>query len=188
MKILLINNGDKPQVNLENFLRNYGSVEIIPYDLISENTSLFEQQNFDLIVLSGSGYVPLIGNTNLYKLEIDLVMTTKIPVIGICFGFEVIAYAYGEELKMKEQKIEGLNEIYLTGQEENKYMVWQNHFWYLDKVENVLPFATSVNGIEIIKASDNKNIYGIQFHPEHIEPANSGKKLFDLVLSYLNLI
>jgi anthranilate/para-aminobenzoate synthase component II len=47
------------------------------------------------------------------------------------------------------------------------------------KALNVL--SESVNGHEIIKIP-GKQIYGIQFHPEHIDPKNDGKEVFNEIL------
>jgi anthranilate/para-aminobenzoate synthase component II len=128
LKILLINNKESAQLSLEKFLQNYGTLDVIHFQSISIwailKTYIFTRP--DLIVLSGSGDVPLNFSLDLYRDELDLIKTTNFPVIGVCFGFEAIACAYDEELVKNDTRIKGIYEIDLKENNE-KFSVWQSH-------------------------------------------------------------
>ena len=142
---------------------------------------LYTLQRPDLIVLSGSGEVPLNFSLDLYRDELELIKTTKFPILGICFGFEAIVTAYGEKLIKNDKKITGIHEINLVNSGE-KINVWQNHSWRLEKTTNLEVLADSSNGIEIIKIP-NKKIYGVQFHPEHEHVDNNGDLILDEIIN-----
>lgn len=186
LKILLINNKESAQISLVQFLKNYGTVNVVHFQSISIwqilKTYVFVRP--DLIVLSGSGEVPLNFSLELYKDELELIKSTHFPILGICFGFEAIALAHDEELLKLDKRVNGLFTINFNDSNENgskTYEVWQSHRWYLKEADKVEVLAQSENGIEIIKVP-NKNIYGLQFHPEHTEPNNDGKELFEIIL------
>lgn len=186
LKILLINNSELTQTALENFLANFGTVETIHYQSISMISHIGIKP--DLVILSGSGDVPLEYSLDKYKDEINFIQTSLFPIIGICFGFECIAKAYNQELSQSIDKIYGLKEINL---DENLFnistvKVWQNHFWYLRNTESLDKLATSESGVEIIKVP-NRNIYGLQFHPEHMSPGNDGQLIFEIILRKISL-
>jgi anthranilate/para-aminobenzoate synthase component II len=187
LKILLINNKESPQISLEKFLKNYGTVDVIHFQSISIweilKTYIFKRP--DLIVLSGSGDVPLNFSLDLYQDELQLIRTTNFPILGVCFGFEAIAAAYGEKLEKKNERVNGL---FTTSYDEYKksYTVWQSHRWYLPVAKHLETISKSDNGVEIIKVP-GKKIYGLQFHPEHLEPKNDGKELFEIILNKIIL-
>lgn len=188
LRFLLINNKETPQINLEKFLKNYGTVDVIHFQSISIweilKTYIFKKP--DLIILSGAGEVPLNFSLELYQNELDLIKTTNFPILGICFGFEAIAVAYGEKLVQNEKKIEGLFKIN-TKDFGEEMEVWQSHRWYLEETSQLEVLGKSENGIEIIKVP-NKKIYGIQFHPEHDEHQNNGKEIFEEILNKIVLL
>jgi GMP synthase-like glutamine amidotransferase len=182
LKILLINNKESAQLSLEKFLQNYGTLDVIHFQSISIwailKTYIFTRP--DLIVLSGSGDVPLNFSLDLYRDELDLIKTTNFPVIGVCFGFEAIACAYDEELVKNDTRIKGIYEIDLKENNE-KFSVWQSHLWCLKSCKNLKVLAESQNGVEMVKVP-GKDIYGLQFHPEYEDQNNKGKILFEKVL------
>ena len=185
MRILMIQNNEiKPQTELINFLEKIGQVNEINFaNLKTENFP--EYDAYDLIILSGSGYKELNGNEKLYKIEMDLIEHTTTKIIGICFGLEIIANTFGERLEKLNEKIFGLNEIIF---QDHKYTVWQNHIWALKQISESSKLETlskSRNGIEIIKVKD-KDIFGVQFHPEHIENKNDGQKIFEEIFTLIN--
>jgi carbamoyl-phosphate synthase small subunit len=117
----------------------------------------------------------------LYKKEIELIRKTTIPIIGICFGFEVIAEVFGEKLTKEKYIDSGLRKINFRHQ---NYSVWHNHYFALEKLNKnskLQPLSYSQEGIQIYKVKD-KNIFGLQFHPEHTEHKNDGSEIFQRIL------
>jgi GMP synthase-like glutamine amidotransferase len=181
IKILIINNSTVPQKNLENFLSNYGEVSAVHFRSLKDAYNTVKDA--ELVVLSGSSDVPLGSEKEMYKDEIEFIQTSHCPIIGICFGFEAIAISQGEDLVKSKEKIYGLKEIILDKNffKLEKALVWQNHSWCLMAAKALNVLSESVNGHEIIKIP-GKQIYGIQFHPEHIDPKNDGKEVFNEIL------
>lgn len=181
IKILIINNSTVPQLSLEKFLSRYGNVTTIHFTSLAVIQQL--GTDTDLVILSGSSDVPLGASKEMYKDEIEFIKTSHCPIIGICFGFEAIAIAHDEKLIFSKEKIYGLKEIILSHNffDREKALVWQNHSWCLRTAKNLEVLSESVNGHEIVRVP-NKQIYGIQFHSEHIDPVNDGAYVFDQIM------
>src|ERR1043165_6755189 len=64
----------------------------------------------DLIVLSGASTLPvpgLSGNEDAFGKEMQLIQSFPGPVVGICFGAELVARAFGGSLAPLSQKRAG---------------------------------------------------------------------------------
>jgi anthranilate/para-aminobenzoate synthase component II len=124
----------------------------------------------------------LSGNENLYRKEMELIKKSKTPIIGICFGFELILKTYKEKIYFSRDKVSGLSKIIFNSK---VFKVWQNHFWVAKKLKlnsKLIPLSDSKNGIEIVKVK-RRNIYGLQFHPEHVDHPNDGLVIFKYILT-----
>lgn len=97
----------------------------------------------------------------------------NIPILGICFGFQIICSSYGGKiLSMKKEdngiyEIKLLNDSILTNGLNNTFNVYQSH---KDMVVNV-PKSFNIIGIDnnkIIQIVENikDKRWGVQFHPE----------------------
>ncbi|MEM3522457.1 MAG: gamma-glutamyl-gamma-aminobutyrate hydrolase family protein [Candidatus Bathyarchaeia archaeon] len=131
--------------------------------------------SYDGIILTGSF---CIINKNIpitYSQIIKLILSTNIPIIGICFGLQLISYAYGSTIAKMDKRRKGYFQIKLIKSDDpifngiNKYQITvkENH---LNKVNNLIEdfelLASSEQcKIEAIKHK-NKLIHGFQFHPE----------------------
>lgn len=182
MNILIIDNGSIHLTELQRFLAGHNTTTINKSEL---NTFGYDSQ--DLIVLSGSSSAPIVADHNNYKYEIELIKTSQLPIIGICMGFEVIAWTYGANLKeMKSEEI-GILNIRITSNETifngiKTLRVAENHRWVVDKIKYPLvELAKSKDGIEIIRHA-TKDIYGFQFHPEITKIENQGQIIFNNLL------
>lgn len=200
MKLLIINNLTKHLEALLKLLTNH-QVSIIDFDAIKNiNTN-----TYDCIILTGSSYysVNKFAKTK-YKKEIELIKNINKPILGICLGFQLIAYTYGEKLFQFKKKQNTLNKINIIQKDpivknlNKKFFAKEKHRWYVKKIRSnnkkteLITLATSKECVEIIKHS-SKLIYGIQFHPEIIEKEkkftnkkNEGYKILENFLDLLN--
>jgi GMP synthase (glutamine-hydrolysing) len=113
------------------------------------------------IILSG-------GNEHVYdgyKIP-RWVIQSKKPVLGICFGMQLIAKAFGGSV-IKMDKIEKgpvwVSEI-IDGIQTRK-LRWMNH---LDQVAKLLKFdVTGVSDNGIVSFTDHKRWWAVQYHPEN---------------------
>uniref|UniRef100_A0A7C4YG91 GMP synthase [glutamine-hydrolyzing] n=1 Tax=candidate division WOR-3 bacterium TaxID=2052148 RepID=A0A7C4YG91_UNCW3 len=135
---------------------------IFPYDVKAKELS-----DFDGIILSG-------GPSSVYEKdapfpEKEIIVSGK-PILGICYGLQVITSFFGGEVKKGVKREYGEKRFTHKGDEifygipENS-IVWMSHGDEIKKIPEkfeVIGFTDS-NPFAAIKF---KNIYGLQFHPE----------------------
>lgn len=172
MKILLINNHTDYLHNVKKALAGH-EVEVQVYKPGLE----FHDQDKDLVVLSGGGGEGFeMKDTRHGKLwyqdEMDFVLKSDKPILGICMGFEVIAAAYGSKVVHMGSLIKGFKDVQVTGLGEKQTREESlNQFeWHRYGVKEVSKdhfetLAYSDNGVEMIKHR-RRPILATQFHPE----------------------
>lgn len=170
MKILLINNHTQHLKNLYDSLAGH-DVEVQIY----QPGLKFNDVGKDLIILSGGGGEGLEINDLVrrgklwYQDEMDFVLRTAKPIIGICMGFEVIARAYGRDIPKMDRLLEEPVDINTTrkGQElfnTSTLRQFEAHQWHVTEAPKGFDvLAESEYGVEIIQKD---NILATQFHPE----------------------
>lgn len=184
MKVLLVDNGS----NFVNKLK-----ELIPGSEVTEKFNDFKSSDsdgYDLTILSGGGKHNILFEENSFLEETKLVKSGK-PIIGICFGCELIAQAFGGVLIELPEEEKGVFEIEILDKNlgQGNIKVYESHRWAISKMpEEFEILARSERGPEIIKHK-NLPIYGLQFHPENMIDKTEGDELFLRLLSqfYLSL-
>ncbi|MBP5242185.1 MAG: glutamine-hydrolyzing GMP synthase, partial [Clostridia bacterium] len=112
-----------------------------------------------------------------------------IPVLGICYGCQLIAYTLGGEVTHAQTSEYGKREIVVKGKSKlfkdvpEKSISWMSHTDYVSRVPAgysvVADTAARTCPVAAFENEENKN-YGIQFHPEvvHCEYGNQILKNF----------
>ncbi len=175
MKTLLIDNGS----NLTDKLATLspGDEHVVQYDSIPDDIS-----TYSLIILSGSSKFPVYGNESKLSKEIELIRNTKVPLIGICLGHELIAHAFGSPLTVMSQHA-GMTEIKVSEQHpmflgKETFTVYENHQFGVTEIGDELEvLAESTHAIAVLKHK-SRPIYGLQFHPEHLKEEQYGDEVF----------
>ena len=135
------------------------------------------------IILSG-------GPLNVYEIKkysFDRKIIEKgIPVLGICFGHQILSKLHGGIVKQSKHREFGLANIYkkknslLTKnffKNKKTIKVWMSHADQVSKLpKNFDIIASSQNSKLAIVENKSKKIYGVQFHPE-VTHTENGKKL-----------
>ena len=113
-------------------------------------------------------------------------ITGQIPVLGICYGHQLISNLFGGKTKYSEKKEFG-NAIVFEKKKSKltkgffknkKNIVWMSHSDSVQKKpKNFLTISYSVNSKFAILEHKSKKIYSTQFHPEVFHTQN-GKKIF----------
>jgi len=147
--------------------------EILPYYTPLEE---IKEKNPFGIILSGGPSSVNAENAHLVSKEI---FSLGIPILGICYGMQLITHLLGGVVEKGKKGEYGKSELTIT--KKNRLFskikeistVWMSHF---DEVK------TPPKGFEIIAKSDviaglaneEKNIFTLQFHPEvsHTEEGN----------------
>lgn len=185
MHFLIINNGTSSLEEIKRLLKEN------TFDVIEFNSKeSIDLSKYQAVILSGGHVFYMEDHKQDFSREKDIILNSNLPIFGICFGFQLIAYVYGSELLEMNNLEKGILKITklctdpIFNNIEN-FEVYENHRRVIKKVsDELMPLAYSRDGIEIIKHK-NKLIYGTQFHPEMYVEKTSGDEMF---ANFLKLI
>jgi len=180
-KILIIDFGSQFTQLIARRIRELGVFsEIISHNKINR-LNVFK--NVKGIVLSGG---PLsVYQKNKVKFN-KKIIELGIPILGICFGHQIISKVMGGKVKKSLSrefglvKIKKINNSPLVKNFFNKYNinnVWMSHADQVYKLpKEFKAIASSKNSKLTIIENSKKKIYGVQFHPE-VTHTDKGKIL-----------
>ena len=180
-KILIIDFGSQFTQLIARRIRELGVFS----DIISHKKIKIKDVNESVkgIILSGG---PLnVYQINKYSFD-KKILELNIPVLGICFGHQILSKLNGGRVKQSKHREFGLANVFkknsslLTnnffGQKKSK-QVWMSHADQVSKLPNNFKvIASSSNSKFAIVENKKKNFYGVQFHPE-VTHTENGKKL-----------
>lgn len=132
---------------------------------------------YDCIVLSGSQRkLAEAGTLEYYGNVIEIIKNINKPILGICFGHQLISMAFYEGVIPMPEKIEGYYIVRKVADDEifeglgDKFLVMESHEEMVKDVP--MDFVLLANSpscpIEAIK-HQTLPIYGLQFHPERYD-------------------
>jgi len=178
MKFLIIDNKTARMHELYALLAGH-TIECKSY----AEATLEDANNVDLVILTGGSGFPIVGNEDKLQNEIHIILHTKTPILGICFGFELLHVAYGGILHYNEKPIHGIKEIYFENGESCD--VFEYHQWIVKKVRpDFVQIAHSDTGVEVMRHK-KRNSIGTQFHPEMLPDKTFGDEFFKSVIDDL---
>ena len=180
-KILIIDFGSQFTQLIARRIRDLG--------VFSEIISHKKVKNKDInksikgIILSG-------GPLNVYQIDRHSfdkrIIENQIPILGICFGHQILSKLNGGKVKHSKHREFGLVDIKKKNKsiliqnffdKQNKNKVWMSHADQVSKLpKNFKVIASSSNSKFTIIENKKKNFYGVQFHPE-VTHTKNGKKL-----------
>ena len=110
----------------------------------------------------------------------------KIPILGICYGLQLIAKLLGGKIKSAKKKrefgraflIKKNNSLLIKNFFNSNSSVWMSHEDAVVKLPRKFKIIASTKNSKLTIIENTKEkIYGIQFHPE-VTHTNNGKKIF----------
>lgn len=154
--------------------------EVLPCNVSQEE--LLKISDLKGMVFSGGAASVYDANSPKCAKEI---LELGMPILGICYGHQLIAFLRGGGVASGQHGEYGLTELnikkesFLLAGLRNPEQVWMNH---KDIVQN-LPAAYSVVAStrdSVIAVFENRaeNFYGVQFHPE-VSHTERGNKIFE---------
>ena len=180
-KILIVDFGSQVTKLIARRIRELGVYsEIVNPEEIK---TLKQFNNIKGIILSGG---PSTVTRQKFQSIPKKIFTKKIPILGICYGLQLIAKLFGGKIKSSKKKREfGRAYIFQKKKSEitknffkNQNSVWMSHedaVVKLPKNFKIIAYTKS-SKLTIIENSKQK-IYGIQFHPE-VTHTDNGKQIF----------
>jgi len=181
-KILIIDFGSQFTQLIARRIRECGVFsEIISHKKISKKILI--TKNIQGIILSG-------GPLNVYqkdKFNFDKkILKLGVPVLGICFGHQILSKELGGKVKKSNHREFGLAKLdkvsnsILTKNffiKNGKNDVWMSHADQVSKMPKGFKIVASTKNSKLTIIEDIKNkFYGIQFHPE-VTHTHKGKIL-----------
>ena len=160
--------------------------EIVPHDITPEEIeAMHERFNVKGLILSGgpqSVYEENVPKCDPEILDLDM------PILGLCYGHQLIAYLYGGTVKPGKQKEFGLTYAVIDkplgvlrglSQREKVWMSHSDTVFTLSKEFDI--FAHTKNSPVAAFKHKEKPIYGLQWHLEVVHTENGMKMLRNFI-------
>ena len=180
-KVLIIDFGSQVTKLIARRVRELGvySEIITPKNIIK----LKDYKNIKGLILSGG---PSTVTKKKFQSIPKEILEKKIPILGICYGLQLIAKLFGGKIKPSKKtrefgraflfkvKSSLLTKNYLS----IKRSVWMSHEDAVAKLPKNFKFIASTKDSKFtIIENTQKKIYGVQFHPE-VTHTDNGKQIF----------
>ncbi len=153
--------------------------EIYPFNISFEK---IKEINPKGIILSG-------GPSSVYEKNAPFpapqIFELNIPILGLCYGLQVIAEIFGGKVKSSQLREYGLAILKIKNKKsifaglKDKEKVWMSHGDKVIKIPKGFEVAGKTENSDYAAiVNEEKKIYGLQFHPEVIH-TESGMKIFE---------
>jgi GMP synthase (glutamine-hydrolysing) len=141
--------------------------EILPYDASLER--ILEHNTIGIIFTGGPSSVT---DENAPKCD-ERIFTSGIPILGICYGSQLMGVSFGGSVKRAEKREYGktdiqydTNSLLFKGLDSNS-VCWMSHTFYVDSPPSDFEVIASTQSCNVAAFScAPKKLYGVQFHPE----------------------
>lgn len=178
-KVIILDFGSQYTQLIARKVRECGVyAEIYPYNL---NLEEIQRHHPKGIILSGGP--ASVFDTNAPHPD-KKIFSMDIPILGICYGLQLITYHLGGKVAKANKREYGRAVFKIASPDPifedipAESIVWMSHG---DKIDDIPPnfiiLGKTENSISAIR-SENKKIYGLQFHPE-VHHTIYGKKILE---------
>ena len=148
-----------------------------------ELKKLKEYNNIKGLIFSGG---PSTVTKKNYQSVPKKIFERKIPVLGICYGLQLIAKIFGGKIKPSKKRREFGRAILFKKKSSlitknffhSKKLVWMSHEdAVIELPKNFKKIASTIDSKLTIIENTKKKIYGVQFHPE-VTHTDNGIQIF----------
>ena len=180
-KILIVDFGSQVTKLIGRNIRELGVYsEIITPEEIKKLKNLSKIKG---IILSGG---PSSVTSKKFQTIPPKLLENKIPILGICYGLQLIAKLFGGTIKPSKTRrefgraflIKNKNSLLTKNFFKRKKLVWMSHEDAVVKLPRNFRVVASTKSSKLtIIENTRKKIYGVQFHPE-VTHTDNGKQIF----------
>lgn len=152
--------------------------ELVPYDTPWEKIAILNPKGFILSGGPGSVYVPGAPLAPTYIYE------SHLPVMGICYGTQAIAYQLGGQVSLAEKHEYGHTILHVSAEDcplfaglPTSLPVWMSHGDQILETPPGFKALAYTENSPIAVMGNDEGIFGLQFHPE-VAHTPQGKNIF----------
>ena len=152
--------------------------ELVPYDTPWEKIAILNPKGFILSGGPGSVYIPGAPLAPTYIYE------SHLPVMGICYGTQAIAYQLGGQVSPGEKHEYGHTILHVSAEDcplfaglPTSLPVWMSHGDQILEMPRGFKALAYTENSPIAVMGNDKGIFGLQFHPE-VAHTPQGKNIF----------
>jgi len=144
------------------------------------------------IILSG-------GPNSVYELNAPTlpayILECRLPVLGICYGMQLLARALGGHVAASTQREYGRAQVTISNsstllqlpREASNFQSWMSHGDKVDHAPSGFNVTASSDGCPVAAMEDsNRRIYALQFHPE-VNHTEQGREIIKNFLRLANV-
>lgn len=161
-------------------VKRFSKCEVVGYKEL--NVGYRVSEDMDAVIISGSE-ARIVEPSDREKFEgtISLIKDFKIPLFGICYGYQLLSWSFGAEVaslsklvkRFEKVRTIEVDEIFDGFKKEELVPLAESHYDYvkkdsLEKAGFVLLADSSSCEVEAVRHRV-KPFYGVQFHPERIK-------------------
>jgi GMP synthase (glutamine-hydrolysing) len=177
LKIVVVNNY-KDQTQAENAVQNIKKstgelTEKIDFNEPDLNTRVLESEP-DLVILTGSSALLSMPRTReIFEPEMELVRKSTFPIMGICYGHQIIGSAFNAPMRDLGQMLRRYEQVSVIRRHplfdglSSDLTVAESHRQEITRVPDGFHHLAQSTTCKVEAMShESRPIYGVQFHPE----------------------
>jgi GMP synthase (glutamine-hydrolysing) len=138
--------------------------------------------SFDGVVLSGSPALMTEDGTKAkFQQEVDAILDSRVPVLGICFGHQLMAHAFGADVVKDTRHVLEMVKTTVLADDPlfdgllGSLMLLESRYEVVKSLpEGFNLLARSATSRIAAMKRPGRPLYGVQFHPEHFTNENPG--------------
>jgi GMP synthase (glutamine-hydrolysing) len=165
--IAILDCGSSKVLAIESMVDQFLDYKTIPF----LDFKLEDHSNLIGIIISGAPLLITEMDLTPYREKSKWILNIELPVLGICFGHQIIGLQYGAFASMIRedrgwQEIEFLIKDPIFDRMPTVTEMMEDHCEAISIPANFNLFASSDSCVNEAMKHKEKNLYGVQFHPE----------------------